>query len=187
MASDQPLTATERLLPEHLGGHFGNVNRDPVTLAYLVARYNIESMLDVGCGPGGMLDDAVQLGVRAAGVDGDPYVCEADRRITCHDYTRGPLPWSAVDLIWSMEFVEHVSLEFVGNFLITFDAGRVLYLTAAPPGFPGHHHVNCQPEGYWILLLAGRGWQLDTEATQWVRANGSHVFSQRQGLVFARS
>lgn len=186
MASDQPLTETERLLPDHLGGHFGNVNRDPATLAYLVDRYGITSLLDVGCGPGGMLNDAIALGVQAAGIDGDSFVCEADRRITCHDYTRGPLLWSSVDLVWSMEFVEHVAPEFVGNFLATFDAGRVLFLTAAPPGFPGHHHVNCQPESYWIVLLAQRGWALDSEATQWVRTHGSHVFSQRQGLVFVR-
>lgn len=185
--TDQPLTATERLLPEHLGGHFGNVNRDPATLAYLVARYGVQSLLDVGCGPGGMLDDAQALGLLAAGIDGDPFVASADRRITCHDYTQGPLRWAPVDLVWSMEFVEHVDAAYVGNFLITFDAGRVLYMTAAPPGFPGWHHVNCQPPEYWIDLLGRRGWALDEEATAWVRANGSHVFSTRQGLVFVRS
>ena len=63
----------------------------------------------------------------------------------------------------------------------------VLFLTAAPPGFPGWHHVNCQPESYWIERLAQRGWVQDIEATQWVRTNGGHVFSTRQGLVFVKS
>lgn len=186
--TNQPLTATERLLPPHLGGHFGNVNKDPATLRYLVERYDILNMLDVGCGPGGMLDEAVALRVVATGVDGDPFVCEQDRRIVCHDFTRGPwytgIPW---DLIWCTEFVEHVEEIYLGNVLTTFSTGRVLFLTAAPPGFPGHHHVNCQPEGYWIDLLAQHGWALDTEATQWVRDNGAHVFSRRQGLVFVKT
>lgn len=185
--SDQPLTDNERRLPPHLGGHFGNVNKDPATLHYLVERYAITSLLDVGCGPGGMLNEAVALGVRPLGVDGDPFVCEDDRRIACHDFTTGPYLVQNVDLIWSVEFVEHVEAQYLGNVLATFDAGRVLFLTAAPPGFPGHHHVNCQPESYWIDLLAQRGWALDIEATQWVRSNGGHVFSQRQGLVFTKT
>jgi hypothetical protein len=68
----------------------------------------------------------------------------------------------------------------------TFAGGKVLFLTAAPPGFPGHHHVNCQPQSYWITLLEHHRWRLDVEATQWVRANGGHPFSTRQGLVFVR-
>jgi SAM-dependent methyltransferase len=185
--SEQPLTATERLLPPHLGGHFGQVNKDPAVLRYLAARYGIGSMLDVGCGPGGMLDEAIALGVLAAGVDGDPYVCEADRRIILHDYTTGPLV-IPVELIWCTEFVEHVEEAYLGNVLATFSEPhvRVLYLTAAPPGFPGWHHVNCQPESYWIKLLTERGWGLDVEATLWVRHNGDHVFSRRQGLVFVK-
>lgn len=197
--SDQPLTENEKLLPPHLGGHFGNVNKDPITLRYLVERYSIKTMIDVGCGPGGMLDEAEALEVGVIGVDGDPFVAEADPRIFCHDYTTGPaaLWFGSVgvfertviyDLVWCTEFVEHIEAQYQENFLRTFDRGtKALFLTAAPPGFPGWHHVNCQPQEYWIKVLAQRGWQLDEEATQWVRANGGHVFTQRQGLVFTKS
>jgi hypothetical protein len=185
MAADQPLTPTERTLPGHLGGHFGQTNTDVATLAELQRRYGVRTLLDVGCGPGGQLEAAAALGIVAWGVDGDPHLVRPGVRI--HDYTTGPLYWHPVDLVWCMEFVEHVEARYVPNFLATFAAGRVLYLTAAPPGFPGHHHVNCQPEAYWVELLAREGWQLERETTAWVRRNGSHVFSQRQGLVFARS
>jgi SAM-dependent methyltransferase len=174
-------------LPEHLGGHYGRVNKDFLTLCYLVTRYGLRSMLDVGCGPGGMLDEAQVIGLLAAGVDGDPSVAEADRRITCHDYTRGPLYWAPVDLVWSTEFVEHVEPEYIGNFLATFAAGRVLFLTAAPPGFPGHHHVNCQADCYWIELLRRHGWAQDLEATAWARAHGQHEYTRATGMVFTRA
>ena len=181
--SDQPLTDDERTLPPHLGGHFGNTNMDEPTLDYLIERYGVRSMLDVGCGPGGMVRAARDRGITAHGIDGDPHV---DWDIL-HDYTTGPLPaYYSRDLIWCTEFVEHVEAQYQDNFLTTFDAGRVLFLTAAPPGFPGHHHVNCQPESYWIDLLRLRGWDLDDEATQWVRNNGGHVFTRRQGLVFTK-
>lgn len=195
--TDQPLTDAERLLPPHLGGHFGNTNMDEATLDYLIQRYNVRSMLDVGCGPGGMVQAAVQRGLDAMGIDGDPHVCEADpQHFVCHDYATGPM-WFAFDsgtfyasvrwdLIWCTEFVEHVEDRYIPNFLDTFSIGRVLFLTAAPPGFPGWHHVNCQPEWYWVMLLGLHGWLLDDEATQWVRSNGGHVFTTRQGLVFTK-
>lgn len=185
MASDQPLTDKERTLPAHLGGHFGNTNVDAATLRYLVERFGVQSFLDVGCGPGGMLDEARALGLHAVGVDGDSTLDRDD--VIVHDYTRGPFPASGWGLVWSVEFVEHVAAEYIPNFLATFRGGRVLLLTAAPPGFPGHHHVNCQPASYWIDLLQRDGWTLDLEGTAWVRENGAHPFTHRQGLVFVRS
>lgn len=188
--TDQPLTDEERQLPPHLGGHFGNTNMDEATLDYLIKRFNVESFLDVGCGPGGMVEAAERRGLKALGIDGDYSFGENEHRII-HDYAEGSLsfggPMGDYDLIWCTEFVEHVEEQYVPNFFATFDAGRVLFLTAAPPGFPGWHHVNCQPESYWTDRLAQRGWVVDTEATQWVRDNGGHVFSRRQGLVFVRS
>jgi len=184
--TDQPLTENERKLPPHLGGHFGNTNVDAPTLRYLVARYGIRSMVDVGCGPGGMRGVAQALGVSWVGIDGDPFMGNGapGEIVLVHDYTTGPFRVAPRDLIWCTEFVEHVEAQYQDHYLATFDAGHVLFLTAAPPGFPGWHHVNCQPEIYWIDLLGQHGWVVDTEATQWVRANGGHVFSQRQGLVF---
>jgi SAM-dependent methyltransferase len=183
--TDQPLTDKERTLPEHLGGHFGNTNMDIPTLDYLANRYAIHSMLDVGCGPGGMIDAARARGIDCVGIDGD-YTIEHPY-MTHWDYTTAPLIWGQKeDLIWCTEFVEHVAIEHTPNYLATFACGRVLFLTAAPPGFPGWHHVNCQPDWHWIGLLGVWGWQLDGDATEWVRANGGHVFSQRQGLVFTR-
>lgn len=183
--SDQPLTDAERTLPPHLGGHFGNTNTDEATLRYLRDRYKVQSLLDVGCGPGGQLDAARAMGIEALGVDGDTTIQRWD--IAHHDYTTGPLPAADWDLIWCMEFLEHIEERFLPNVLATFAGGQHLYITAAPPGFPGHHHVNCQPESYWIELLRRNGWSQDIEATAWVRANGGHIFSQRQGLVFRRS
>lgn len=184
--SDQPLTELERQLPAHLGGHFGRVNKDPAVLRYLVDRYDIETMIDVGCGPGGMLDEAIAMGVIALGIDGDPFVCEEDRRIVCHDYTTGPFTHVSCGLAWCVEMLEHLDPVYLGNVFATFAAARVLFITAAPPGQVGHHHVNCQPESYWRNQFTARGWQVDPDATAWVRQHGDHYFSRRQGLVFVR-
>jgi len=177
--------ATAVATPPHLGGHQGITWLDDPVLTELIRRYGVTSMLDVGCGPGGMLDLAADRGLVCMGIDGDPAVMRLD--VKWHDYTKGPLPTSGWDLVWCVEFVEHVAAEYQENYLATFAGGKVLFLTAAYVGQGGHHHVNEQPDTYWIDLLEGRGWRLDEEATQWVRAHGAMPFARMTGMVFARS
>ncbi len=77
----------------HLGGHFGVTQVDEGVLDCLIAERGVASVLDVGCGPGGMLDLARRRGLRALGVDGDPsVVCpQPAGGVRLHDYTQGPL------------------------------------------------------------------------------------------------
>lgn len=184
-----PRTELEKTLPDHLGGHLGNNHIDAAVLDYLIERYAVKSMLDIGCGPGAMVTLARDRGIDALGVDGD-WTIDHDW-IVHHDYTKCALHIGhmvdEVDLIWCFEFVEHVEAEYAENYLQTMDHGRVLYLTTPAPGFGGWHHVNEQPEEYWIALFGTHKWQQDTEATAWVRQHGDHVFSRRQGLVFVKN
>jgi len=158
---------------------------DEPVLDYLISRYSVKTMLDVGCGPGGMVDLAKSKGLIAWGIDGDATI-EHDY-VVIWDYTAGSYPAKGFDLIWSVEFVEHVEARYQDNYLATFDAGKVLYLTAAYPGQGGHHHVNEQPESYWIDLLTHRGWILDQEATLWVREHGATPFAKMTGMVFTKT
>jgi SAM-dependent methyltransferase len=173
------------ITPAHLGGHHGITHTDSAILAYLQQRYSIRTMLDVGCGPGGMLDCAARLGIDAFGVDGDPDVARPD--VFIHDYTTDPFEMlAAYDLVWCVEFVEHVEAQYIANFLATFRSGRVLFLTHAVPGQTGHHHVNEQPPAYWRAILQADGWTEDTEATEWVRQNGTDVYTKATGMVWVR-
>ena len=54
--------------PEHLGGHLNRTNTDEPLLRYVKERFKIETMLDIGCGPGGMKDVANGMGIDWYGV-----------------------------------------------------------------------------------------------------------------------
>ena len=58
-------------LPDHLGGHLNKVHTDRATLMYLKEKYQIKTMIDVGCGPGDMTEIAAGRGIDAMGIDGD--------------------------------------------------------------------------------------------------------------------
>lgn len=186
------LTITDDDVPEHLGGHCGVSHTDEGTLDFLIESLEIKSMIDIGQGPGAMVKLARSKGVEANGIDGDPTV-EADIR---HDFSTGPYSLdSRVDLAWSVEFLEHVDEEYLPNFMATFSCADYIFCTAAKPGEPGHHHVNCRPAHYWIGKFAEYGYVFDLGATLHIRNVATTMnldrplkkqFVKRNGLFFIR-
>lgn len=181
-------------LPEHLGGHLNKTHNDRGTLKFLADTYGIKSMLDIGCGPGGMVDLARCRGIDAYGVDGDftlKYPDDLKPYIILKDLTEGPaaLPLDEFDLGWSVEFLEHVEEEYQDNYMQAFKACKYVIATAAPPGYPGHHHVNCRDQEYWHGVFDKYGFDYDDEVTQRIRTKESTMqkpFMQTTGMMFIR-
>jgi len=187
------------MLEDHLGGHQGKTHLDHGTLKYIMETCRIQSFLDIGCGPGGMVELAEKYGLKAYGIDGD-YTVERynPNKFLIHDFTKGPAPvTSQYDLAWSVEFVEHVYEEFVPNYMKAFQQCKYAMITYAPPGKDGHHHVNLKEEDYWIDTFSEYGFNYNEEITKGVRENttlrmGSpkkraKAFIHNRGLFFERS
>jgi SAM-dependent methyltransferase len=158
----------------HLGGC--NISGDPglelpKMWAFLIDKFNIKSVIDVGCGFGYHVKTFKDLfDLEVLGIEGSNKVVElslAPELISCHDYTTGKfIPDKTYDMCWSVEFVEHVDSLFVNNFIETFKRCRVLVMTHGVPGQGGHHHVNEQPAEYWIKLLEENGFEFQKDLTE---------------------
>lgn len=175
------------LLPQHLGGSEGETHLDQGALEFVVKATGAKSMLDVGCGPGGMVALARSMGIRAFGVDGDNTLDRGNLPVYIHDFTTGPAPLQRTfDLCWCVEFVEHVEEKYMDNFIHAFQACKYLTMTHAYPGQGGHHHVNEQDTPYWINKLTQAGFIFEQEMT--VRLRYASTMKQRYirqyGLFF---
>lgn len=144
-------------MKEHLGGCV--INNDMATWApqvwdRIVEDEKISSVIDVGCGAGHSLKYFLDMGLYARGIEG--YLeainnSKVKEFIYSHDYIEGPFVLDRnYDLAWCCEFVEHVEEKYSDNFMETFKMCRLVAMTHALPGQPGHHHVNCQNAKYWI-------------------------------------
>jgi SAM-dependent methyltransferase len=159
----------------------------PKLWRYLVERFAVRSVLDVGCGEGYAVSFFHDLGLHAHGIDGLPLnVQRAVIPIAHHDLTSGRY-FMPVDMAISIEVAEHIAPEHVDNFLDTLANGRVICMTAAPPGQDGHHHVNCQPAQYWIEHLLKRDYFLSEENDHFKAMCNSEVrykYFSESGLIF---
>ena len=182
----------------HLGGYILDGAAPgtwcPGVWDWAIHDLGVSSVIDVGCGLGYAAKYFKDHGCRVTGIEGSPTAVRDSAipgDVVQYDYCDGPyIPAEAVDLIWSAEFVEHVEERFAGNFLTTFEsATRYLMITYAAPGQGGHHHVNEQPEAYWLDRMSEIGFQKDAVLTSQARALvgdhpkiGKHF--RARGLVF---
>ena len=191
--------------PEHLGGHLNRTNTDEDLLRYIKDRFKvgnvkdrfkIETMLDIGCGPGGMKEIANGMGIDWYGIDGDSTVIENTDYSLVHDFTLGEVKIDKTfDLVWCTEFLEHVEEKYVPNYMPLFELGKIAVVTAAPPGWPGHHHVNCREESYWIDVFKNYGLRYNEELTNEFKTASKmnelkfgdrKNFFKRAGMVFLK-
>jgi SAM-dependent methyltransferase len=181
------------MLEDHLGGSLGRTHLDHGALDWLIDQFAPTSYLDIGCGPGGMAELAESKGLQVQGIDGDHTLERYNPdRFLIHDFTKGPVTLEQqYDIGWSCEFVEHVYEEYIPNFMSAFKQCKVLMITYAPPGWPGHHHVNCQPEQYWIDCLQDNGFTYSSDLTGELRAHSTmnthkkkKAFVRNRGLMF---
>jgi 2-polyprenyl-3-methyl-5-hydroxy-6-metoxy-1,4-benzoquinol methylase len=184
----------KRKLEAHLGGHLWTTHIDDGALSLLKEELGITTLLDVGCGTGGMVEHAESMGITAEGIDGDYTVKFPEAvvdKIKLHDYTTGVSHLKKTyDLIWSVEFLEHVEEQFMDNYMADFKKGKYVMITFNR-GLKraGHHHVNCQLEPYWVDAFERRGFIVDWEMTARVREASTmkREFVRDTGLVFKNS
>jgi len=150
-------------LPQHLGGHENETHLDEGVVDYMIQNYDIKTVVDIGCGPGGMVEMFKNKGLEVIGLDGDYTVSRPDsikENVVIHDFAVGPYKLDKVyDLAWTVEFVEHVEEKYMQNFIDVFKQCRYVIMTHALPGQPGHHHVNCQHAGYWLNVMEKNGFE----------------------------
>lgn len=152
-----------------LGGntrHGDSRSITPEFWGYLIDRFAIGSMLDVGCGEGHALQYFRRHGVIAHGIDGLYANLKAARHpFAIHDLTKSPYVYPC-DLVHCVEVVEHIEEAYVDNLLTTLTNAPIVIMTHGVPGQPGYHHVNLQPAEYWIEHFAARGYHLAPDNEQ---------------------
>lgn len=187
----QGLTNVQDGAQAHLGGNL--LEGDPYTYCpkvwdYLIGRFAVRSVLDLGSGMGYASRYFHSRGLQVLAVEGLPdNVNKSHYPCIEHDITKTPVN-CRVDLVHCQEVVEHIEEKYLDNLLASLMCGRIIVMTNALPGQGGYHHVNEQPTEYWIQHLQSRGCQVLVEDSNRVRniaASEGAVYLAKTALVLA--
>lgn len=176
----------------HLGGNSSVHN--PHTFCagswkYVINKYNIKSVLDVGSGYGFTPKWFSEQGLKAYAIEGlQKNVDNAVYPTECVDLTERSYTVD-VDMVNCVEVVEHIEEKYLDNLLTTLTCGKYLFMTHGLPRQRGHHHVNNQPTQYWIDHLAARGFYESEEDSGHIKKialeeNVTHVI--QTGMLFIK-
>lgn len=178
---------------KHLGGNI--YQGDPYTYCpsiwnYVLKRFSVNSILDLGSGRGYASNYFFSLGCKVLAVDGLKENCVNALYPTFHqDLTKGTVSCN-VDLVHCQEMVEHIDEKYIDNLLTALSCGKFLLMTHALPGQPGHHHVNCKPKEYWVEKLKTKGYNLLDEDTKRIRKlaeKDEAIYMKQSGLMFGKT
>ena len=149
-------------------------------------------VVDVGCGTGTWLAICAAHGVEIVGIDGS-WVDPASLRIppekfVSHDLRQVYHASHRCDLALSLEVGEHLAARVAPTYVDTLvGLAPVIAFSAAIPGQPGTHHVNCQWPDYWVALFAQRGYQaIDCLRMQFWDHPDVAAYYQQNMLLFVK-
>jgi len=161
---------------QHLGG-FGELDKggiSPGLWKHMIEDYGVQSFLDVGCGRGFSTSWFAMHGVDVMCVEGSHDAIERtvlpdpENQLVEHDFSRGPWwPEKTYDVAWSVEFLEHVNLQYHYNYVSAFRKAALICVTASAG--TGWHHVEVHDKKWWIRKYESYGFKYDEELTLQVR------------------
>ena len=177
----------------HLGGNGLNADKNtwsPSSWKYVIEKYHIKNITDLGSGRGFISKWLADLGLNVTAVDGlEDNVKNAVISTIQHDLTEKAFVKNT-DLVICLEVVEHIDEKYLDYLLDSMCQGKYLFMTHAVPGQKGYHHVNCQNSDYWINHLSKKSYTLLEEDSVIIRNladrdKARHI--SRNGMLFSKN
>jgi hypothetical protein len=124
----------------------------PALYEYWLKVINIRSLLDVGCGKGAQTKYFLDKGLDVLCVEGSRDGVTRNvlprNRIVEHDFTLAPwFPNKTYDLAMMVEVTEHISRQYIQNYMPALKQAAVIVKTHAIQ--PGYHHVEVHYDDPW--------------------------------------
>lgn len=138
---------------------------------YLI-KDRLKTIIDIGCGNGAYTERFNKNGFECVGFDGSPLTPELTNNLCkIMDFSE-PVDIGEFDLVFCLEVGEHIPSQYEQAFIdnICRAAKNDIVLSWAVEGQGGDGHVNCKNNDYVINQMLTRGFKIEKEYTNFLRA-----------------
>lgn len=162
-------------------------------LGRLLLYRGVNTVVDLGCGPGWYVRGFRDRGLYAEGYDGNPHTHAISAELLGNDNPCRVCDLSAplhlgkrFDYVVSLEVGEHIPQEYEQVFLenVTRHAIRGVVISWAIEGQGGDGHVNCRNNEYVIGKMIELGFREDLPAKRYLRRYASLSWMKNTLLAF---
>ena len=137
-----------------------------VMAASMVEFFKPQTVIDVGCGTGALIEAFRQMGRDVYGLEYSnaalAYCHKRALPVRKFNITRDNLDGHRYGLAVSFEVAEHLPAWNADRYIaLLCSLSPLIVMSAATPGSGGTDHINEQPHSYWIGKLADKGYSFD--------------------------
>lgn len=150
----------------------GARNSAPIMVASILEEFHPDSVIDLGCGTGALLEEFSRKGVSVTGLEYSTAGCAICREkgieAIAFDARHDEIPGNLLaDLTICCEVAEHLPEPFADRLVeILTSLSDIVIFTGAEPGQGGTDHVNEQPHTYWIEKFENRGFGFEQQISE---------------------
>ncbi len=132
--------------------------------------FDVESVIDFGCGTGDILVPFEREGMQVLGLEGSKWNAQRkllqDENFQIHDLRQRFTVKQKYDLCFCFEVAEHIDEKYSDRLVDNLTgAGSTILFTAAPPGQDGHDHINLKPKAWWRAKFSQRNFEFSPTLT----------------------
>eukprot|EP00560_Eucampia_antarctica_P005936 CAMPEP_0197823548 /NCGR_PEP_ID=MMETSP1437-20131217/881_1 /TAXON_ID=49252 ORGANISM="Eucampia antarctica, Strain CCMP1452" /NCGR_SAMPLE_ID=MMETSP1437 /ASSEMBLY_ACC=CAM_ASM_001096 /LENGTH=373 /DNA_ID=CAMNT_0043422769 /DNA_START=30 /DNA_END=1151 /DNA_ORIENTATION=+ len=160
----------------HLGG-FSEIDPggiSPGLWKHMIEDYGVHSFLDIGCGRGFSTLWFLTHGADVLCAEGSHDAVERSvlpdpsSQVVEHDFSRGPWwPEKTYDAAWSVEFLEHVNVQYHYNYVTALRKAALIFVTSSNGA--GWHHVEVHNHDWWVQKYEAYGFKYSEKLTNQVK------------------
>jgi hypothetical protein len=160
------------------------------SILQLLTNYNIQTIVDFGCGLGDYAKTFAQHNYIVSAFDGNPNTPELTNNIgKVLDLSKSVNLKQKYDCVLSLEVGEHIPKKYEQIFInnICNHANNIIILSWAIEGQGGDGHVNCQNNEYIIKQIESRNFKYNADLSNNLRIGSSLEWFKNTIMIFIKN
>lgn len=164
-------------------------------LGVLLVDMDVDSVVDLGCGPGWYVEALRRKGFSAVGYDGNSHVGEMSALFSwtypCEqaNLIEELISDEPFDLVLCLEVGEHIPMQYEDVLFqnLVRNSGRYIIMSWAVEGQGGIGHLNCRSNQYVIDKLSSLGFYENVSAKNFLRRSAKLKWFKNTIMVFQKN